>query len=126
MDSLAAHLQTKGDASPFHTLEQRLTEELRKNDDMHSNRRIRPTIEKIMQDTYTAIDHMVDRAVDDPKEKPIREALGRELAGLRAEYADICEELARIKKLFGIESSAEVIRGRLQMCDIRADRVERC
>ncbi|KAK3112459.1 hypothetical protein LTR53_011253 [Teratosphaeriaceae sp. CCFEE 6253] len=100
---IEAHLSKPQRESPFTRVERALTAALIKNDAKHVKDGVE-SIEGLARDIFTslynAFDRLVDKTVEDPRERRAREALQEELLTLEEWYEEAGQKLEEVKERY--------------------------
>lgn len=98
MARLEDYLKQKKESSPFAIVEQKAIKALVKNDANHIKNRVKKSLDEIFEQTYDALDRMIDKTVEDPKEAKARLDLKAKIDDIQTEYDLAKLELQTIKQ----------------------------
>ncbi|KAK3672927.1 hypothetical protein LTR78_007280 [Recurvomyces mirabilis] len=104
MDKIETHLSKKLKDSPFITVEHRLAKALRKNDEKHVRATIKDKTTAIFESLYGSFDRLIDKTVEDPREKRARQDLMKVLPALEKSYKEAVKTLEQVKAKYEIKA----------------------
>ncbi|KAK5688135.1 hypothetical protein LTS10_000113 [Elasticomyces elasticus] len=100
---IEAHLTKPQPSSPFTEVEKALTKALLKNDAKHmqtGEESVTEQVEAIFESVWNAMDRLIDKTVEDPKERQAREALQAVAKQLEEEFTVAREMLTSVKERY--------------------------
>lgn len=97
MNRIEEQFSAAGAKSPFVKMERSTSTALLKDDWKHMEMKISNPVSRIFKEVQDSFDRLIDGAVEDPTETPVREDLKSNLAAFKSEFHRVCRQLEQIK-----------------------------